>query len=92
MSEDAQQGRSEYQELTSRIEELTEEVRRLRAEGAHQGHHGLGFSEEEYQRYLAVRDRLHELGIESDDFRSYLNVLNLRYHDEGGLLRRVRPC
>jgi hypothetical protein len=79
-------------DLARSIEELTEEVRRLRAAGSHQGHHGLGFSEDEYRRYVAVRDRLGELGIDSDDFRSYLNVLNLIHHDEGGLLRVVRPC
>jgi hypothetical protein len=94
MTEDAQEGRSEYRELTERIEDLTEQVRRLRAEGSHQRHHGLRFSEMEYARYIQVRDTLSErLGIDSDQFRTYLNVLNLIYHDEGGLIRPiVRPC
>jgi hypothetical protein len=96
MTEGAQEGRSEFRELRERIEDLTEQVRRLRAEGSHQGHHGLSFSEEEYERYIQVRDTLSErLGIDSVQFRSYLNVLNLIFHDEGGLIRmliRVRPC
>jgi hypothetical protein len=92
MTEGAQEGRSEYQDLAQRIVELTEEVRRLRAEGSHQGHHGLGFSEDQWRRYTAVRNRLGELGIDTDDFRAYLNVLNLLHHDEGGLIRFVRPC
>jgi hypothetical protein len=93
MTEDAQEGRSEYRELTERIEDLTEEVRRLRATESHQGNHGLGFSEEEYRKYLRVKEAFSEqLQIQSDEFRAYLNVLNLIHHDEGGLIRFVRPC
>ena len=93
MTEGAQEGRSEFRELRERIEDLTEQLRRLRAEGSHRGHHGLGFSEDEYGRYIRVRDTFRErLGIDSDEFRSYLNVLNLIHHDEGGLIRKVRPC
>ena len=80
-------------DLARRIEELTEEVRLLRATEAHQGGHGLGFSEDQYNRYLRVRDVFSEqLHITSDDVRAYLNVMNLLHHDEGGLIRFVRPC
>ncbi|HEX6674665.1 MAG TPA: hypothetical protein VF486_06545 [Actinomycetes bacterium] len=82
----------EFNELRARIVELTAEVRRLEAITAHQGDHGLGFSEEQYDMYTAVRNWLAGQGISTEQFRAFLNVLNLITHDEGGLIRYVRPC